>query len=99
MPVTLTKPTSRADDTRALKRRLRRIAFTGNYTTGGETITAAQIGLLRIAAVNPLNPVVRALGGVAGTLPVFDVSADQKSVVIKQLEDAAGVAGTTIGQE
>lgn len=99
MAVALTKPTSRADDTRALKRRLRRLTFSGNYATGGETITAAQLGLSRIVAVNPMNAVVRGPAGVTGTIPVLDIASDQKSVTVRQLEDAAGASGTTVGAE
>ena len=99
MAVTLTKEVSRADDTRAFKRRLRRLTFSGNYATGGETITAASVGLSRFVAVNPLNPLVRAAGGVNGTFPVFDISTDRKSVVVKQIESNAAVAGAPTGQE
>lgn len=99
MAVAITKPTSRADDVRSLKRRLRTLTFSGNYATGGETITAAQCSLLRIVAVNPLNAVVRGPAGVTGTIPVIDIASDRKSFTVRQLEDAAGASGTTIGAE
>lgn len=100
MAVTLTRPAGRrADDVRALRFRFRSIAFSGNYATGGETITAASVGLKRILAVVPLDSLIRAANGVTGVLPVFDIASTGTSVVVRSLEDAAGAAGTPLAQE
>jgi hypothetical protein len=98
MAATVTKPAGepRADDARALRLRIRSIALTGNYATGGETITAGQVGLKRITFVTPTNVLI---GGVAGTLCSISIAADRQSFTIKQSEDAAGAAGTPVGQE
>lgn len=102
MSVSISKPTEgggRTDDVRALKFRFRKLSFSGNYATGGETIQASSVGLKRITAVVPLDSLIRAANGVTGVMPVFDVASDGKSVVVRALEDAAGVAGATIGAE
>jgi hypothetical protein len=100
MAVALTRPSGRrADDVRALRFRFRSLAFSGNYATGGETITAASVGLKRILAVVPLDLMTRAANGVTGVWPVFDIVSPGTSVVIRMLEDAAGAAGTPFGQE
>ena len=102
MAVAVTKPSEaggRADDVRALKFRLRKLSFSGNYATGGETVTAKVLGLKRISACVPLDSFIRAANGVTGVFPVFDVASNGEQVVIRALEDAAGAAGTTVGQE
>lgn len=102
MAVAVTKPTEaggRADDIRALKFRHRKLSFSGNYATGGETVTARTLGLKRIAGVIPLDTLIRAANGVTGVVPVFDIAANGESVVVRSLEDAAGAAGAPVGQE
>jgi hypothetical protein len=100
MAVAVSRPSGRrADDVRALRFRFRTLSFSGNYATGGETITAASVGLKRILAVVPLDLMIRAANGVSGVWPVFDVASDGRSVVVRSLEDAAGAAGTAFGQE
>lgn len=99
MAVTVTRPLVRSDDVRALRFRHRRLSFSGNYATGGETITANQLGLNRIYGILMLDSLIRAAAGVTGVEPVIDIAADRKSVVIRALEDAAGAAGTPLGQE
>lgn len=100
MAVTVTRPSGRrADDIRALRLRYRDIAFSGNYATGGETISAASLSLKRILGVIPLDTLIRAANGVTGVQPVFDISADGRTLIIRALEDAAGAAGTPVGQE
>jgi hypothetical protein len=100
MAVAVSRPSGiRADDVRALRFRFRTLTFSGNYATGGETITARSLGLYRILGVIPLDTLLRAPAGVTGVIPVFDVASDRKSVVIRSLEDAAGAAGTPIGGE
>lgn len=100
MAVAVTRPSGRrADDVRALRFRFRTFTFSGNYATGGETITARQLSLVRILGVVPLDTLIRAPAGITGVMPVFDVAADGRSMVIRSLEDAAGVAGVPIGQE
>ena len=100
MAVARSRPSGRrAEDVRSLRIRFRTLTFSGNYATGGETITARDLGLVRILGVIPLDTLVRAPNGVTGVQPVFDVAADGRQVVIRMLEDAAGVAGTPVGQE
>lgn len=100
MAVAATKPSGRrADDVRALRLRYRLLLFTGNYATGGESITARSLGFYRILGIIPLDSLIRAPNGVTGVVPVIDVSADGRTVVIRALEDAAGAAGTPTGQE
>lgn len=100
MAVTSSRPSGRrADDVRALRFRYRLLAFSGNYATGGETVTAASVGLKRILGLLPMGGMIRAADGVTGNPFTFDVSADGRQVVIRLLEDAAGAAGTAIGQE
>lgn len=100
MATTVSRPSGRrADDVRALRFRFRSLAFSGNYATGGETVQAAAVGLKRILGVVALDHLVRAANGVTGVIPVFDVAADGRSVVIRMLEDAGGVTGTPIGAE
>lgn len=100
MAVALSRPSGRrADDVRALRFRFRTLTFSGNYATGGDSITAQSCSLKRILAVIPCDTLVRARNGVTGVVPVFDVAADGKTVVVRALEDAAGAAGTPVGQE
>lgn len=100
MAVTPSRPSGRrADDVRALRFRFRTLTFSGNYATGGETLTAQSVGLKRILGILPMDSLIRAANGVQGVEPVFDVAADGRSVVIRALEDAAGAAGTPLGQE
>lgn len=103
MAVTITRPLGRrADDVRALRFRFRTLTFTGNYATGGESIivgTTQNLGLRRILGVIPLDSLIRDPAGNTGVVPVFTVAADGKSVTVRSLEDAAGAAGATIGQE
>lgn len=101
MAVTISRPSGRrADDVRALRFRFRQLTFSGNYATGGETITARSLGLKRILMVIPGNVLVRPAADTAnGVLPVFDLSSDGTSLTIRMLEDAAGAAGVAIGQE
>ena len=106
MAVTLSRPSGRrTDDLRSLRFRYRLLSFSGNYATGGETISLSgpnktqNLGLTRIIGVIPLDTLIRAANGVTGVQPVFDVAADGKSVVIRALEDAAGAAGAPIGVE
>jgi hypothetical protein len=60
MPLTftITKPPlagGRADDYRAFKRRVRRLTSAGTYAAGGAVVTAREVGLKKIVAVNLLN--------------------------------------------
>lgn len=100
MAVVATRPSGRrADDIRALRIRMRTLTFSGTYTTGGEVITSQSLSLKRILVVIPCGTLVRGAGTAAGVLPVFDVSADGRTLNIRMGEDAAGAAGTFIGQE
>lgn len=106
MAFTLSRPSGRrSDDIRALRLRYRLINFSGTYPGGGETISLSganktpNLGLARILGVIPLDTMARAANGVTGNPVAVDVAADGKSVVFRLLEDAAGVAGTAIGQE
>ena len=106
MAVAISRPLGRrADDVRALRFRFRTLTFTGNYATGGEVINlstksqSANLGLTRILAVIPVDSLIAAPNAITGVVPKFDVAADGKSVTIRALEDAAGAAGTPVGQE
>jgi hypothetical protein len=100
MAVTISRPSGRrADDVRALRFRFRRLDFSGNYATGGETVTARSLGLSRVLYVTPQDPLTAAPNGVTGTVPKFEIAADGKSFLVRQVEDAAGAAGTPVGQE
>lgn len=101
MAVTISRPSGRrADDVRALRFRFRTLTFSGNYATGGETITAKALGLKRILMVIPGNVLVRPANDVAnGVLPAFDLNSDGTTLTVRALEDAAGAAGTAVGQE
>jgi len=104
MTVAISRPAtsgaSRSDDVRALKFRVRDLTFTGNYATGGETVTAASLGLSAILYCVPMNAITGVDdGGINGTVATFNIATNGTSVVIRQLEDAAGAAGTVVGQE
>lgn len=100
MAVTSTKPSGRrADDVRALRIRFRTLTFSGNYATGGEQLTARNLGFYRVLAVIPLDHMARAANGVTGNPVAIDIASDGRSLAIRFLEDAAGAAGTAIGQE
>lgn len=100
MPFSVTSPVDRADDVRSMKFRVRDVTLTGNYTTGGETINASDFGLHFIAWISTVNALTGVgAGGVTGTVPTFVINSTGKSVVMRQLEDAGGVAGTPFGQE
>lgn len=101
MAVTIVRPSGRrADDVRALRLRYRLLQFTGNYPpSGGEIVTAASVGLKRILGIIPLDTMTRAPNGTTGTLPIFDVSTDGRTVAIRQIEDAAGAANSPFGAD
>lgn len=108
MAITLSRPSGRrSDDVRALKLRYRLITFTGNYATGGELIDVRagsatktpNLGLARILAIVPLDTLIRDPAGVTGVQPIITIASDGKTATIKSLEDAAGAAGATLGQE
>ena len=100
MAVTVTRPSGRrADDARALRLRFRTLTFSGSYATGGETITAQSVSLKRILAVIPADGVIAPAATATGSLYKIDVASDGRSVVIRFLNDAAGAAAATLGQE
>lgn len=99
MAVAISKPLVRSDDVRALRFRHRRLVFSGNYATNGETVLARSVGLNRIYAVIPADSLIRDPAGVTGVLPIITIAANRQSFTIKSLEDAAGAAGTPIGAE
>lgn len=95
MAVAITRPSGRrADDVRALRFRFRTLTFSGNYATGGETVLASTLSLKRILAVLPADGLIHTASSAAGVLPVFDVAADGRSVVIRAAElGGTGAAG------
>lgn len=101
MAVAISKPSGgRVDDIRAIRQRLRTFTFSGNYATGGETVTAASLGLKRVMAVIPCEGgIVGAPAGVTGNPIKIDIASTGASFTIKFLEDAAGAAGVAFGQE
>lgn len=100
MAVVATRPSGRrADDVHALRFRFRTLTFSGNYATGGETVTARSVGLFRILGVIPLNGFIAAPNAVTGNPYRFDLSSDGKTLTIRAAEDAAGAAGVAMFQE
>jgi len=98
--VTVTRPSGRrADDVRALRWRFRSIAFSGNYVTGGEAITAQSLSLKRILGVVMLDSIIGDPATVTGVAPKLIISADGRTLTIKSMEDAAGAAGVPVYQE
>ena len=79
--------------------RFRTLTFSGSYATGGETITAQSVSLKRILAVIPADGVIAPAATATGSLYKIDVASDGRSVVIRFLNDAAGAAAATLGQE
>lgn len=83
----------RHDDSRALKRRIRVLTPSGNYATGGEVITAQQVGLKRIIGVNLLNGSVAAASTPTTAEAVgFVVAATGLSVTMRFYESGAANA-------
>lgn len=85
-----TNTDGRQDDSRSLRRRIRVLTPSGNYATNGETITAQQVGLKRIIAVNLLNgSVAPASTPTTADAVGFVVSASGTSVVMRFYETGA----------
>ena len=83
----------RHDDSRALKRRIRTLTPVGNYATNGESITAQQVGLKRIIAVNLLNgSVAPASTPTTAEAVGFIVAANGLSVTMRFYESGAANA-------
>lgn len=101
MAVAVSRPSGRrADDIRALRFRFRTLTFSGNYSqANNEVVTAQSVGLKRILGVIQLDTFVAAPNGVTGVFMKIDVSSDGRSVTFQMIEDSAGAAGATYGQE
>ncbi len=97
MPVALGR-IAQADYVVSNKRhKVRDITFSGNYTTGGETITAAQVGLKKIEQV-VLNGAVAVSTDLATSNPVgVRVAATGLSAIVTQYEGSA--AGTALSEK
>jgi hypothetical protein len=101
MTITLTKPTTTsagADTVWGNKKvRVRILTFSGNYATGGETITAASLGLKVIEQVY-LNGNLAVSTDLATANPVgVTIASTGASVVITQYEGAA--SGAAVGEK
>ena len=98
MAVAITTPYKGIDAVFGNKRiKTRKLVFSGNYATGGESITAASLGLRTID--NVLSP-----GGVAHSTDLatsnavaFKVADDHKSVTVVHYEAAA--ANTALAEK
>ena len=100
MAVAITRVSGRrSDDVRALQMVVRTLTFSGTYPANGEVITAKQLGLFRIMGVVALDTIVAPAGTATGSQPKFDVSADGKTLNVRFMRDAAGVAQATVGVE
>jgi hypothetical protein len=88
----------RHDDYRALKRRVRTLTPSGNYATGGESITARQVGLKRIVAVSLLNGSVAAASDPTTAEGVgFVVASNGLSVTLRMYE--SGASGAALAEK
>lgn len=73
------------------------LVFSGNYATGGETITAASVGLRAIEQVIS-NGNVALSTDLATANPVgFTIASNKQSVVVTQYEGSA--AGTALSEK
>ena len=101
MAVAIAKPTGTsvgADTVWGNKKvRVRTLTFSGNYATGGETITAASVGLKVIEQVH-LNGNCALSTDKATANPVgITIASSGTSVVVTQYEGAA--SGAAIGEK
>lgn len=86
-----------ADYTSGNKRvRVRTLTFSGNYATGGESITAAQVGLKKIEQV--VGGAIATSTDLATANPVaYGIASTGASVTVTQYEGSA--AGTAISEK
>ena len=101
MAVTLTKPTTTSTGADGVwgnkKTRVRIATFSGNYATGGETVTAASLGLKCIEQVF-LNGNLAVSTDLATANPVgVTIASTGASVVLTQYEGSA--AGTALSEK
>lgn len=78
---------------------VRTLTFSGTYPANGEVITAKSVGLFRILGVVALDSIIAPAATATGSQPKFDVSADGKTLNLRFMRDAAGVAQATEGVE
>jgi hypothetical protein len=80
-------------DSRSYRRVIRTLTPSGNYATGGESITASQVGLKRIIAVNLLNgSVAPASTPTTAEAVGFIVASNGRSVTLRFYESGAANA-------
>ena len=97
--VSISKPFDRCDDVRALRRRFRDLTLSGTTTTGGFTVTAAQVGLSRIFGVSG-NGIAAASDQATANPWSYEVSADGQTVTFVLYElGGTGAAGDPLAQK
>lgn len=94
MPLTATpsgtKPFSRADDVRSLRFRVKNVALAGTYAAGGDTVTAAELGLKQVYGGWPLTgSIVPTAAGTSAEDIGITVNAAKTVATIKLYEAAA----------
>jgi hypothetical protein len=96
MAIAVTKPphADRADDTRALKRRLRRLTFSGSYQDdqSTSTLTPAEVGLKKIIAVEPASGLLPASAFTTANEFTTQINATGTSVKFWLYENAAAAS-------
>lgn len=80
--------------------KVRDLTFSGNYATGGETVTAAQVGLRKIERVQGLGGVAAASTPTSAVLLGAVVASDGSSVAIRSYElGGTGAAGDPLAEK
>ena len=95
LTLTVSKPDlgGRENDVRALKWRVRKLTSSGTYAAGGDSVTAAELGLKRILGVVNLSGVGAASTPTTAEAVCFTVAADGQSVTVRLYETGSAVSG------
>ena len=105
MAVAIAKPShiaaSRCDYTSANRRyRIRKLTFSGNYATDGETITAASVGLRKIEEGHLHGHVAAGSTPTTGVVLGIVPAADGQSVAVRAYElGGTGAAGDPLAEK
>ena len=92
MAITVTKLSPNPDFVAGNKRfKFRKLTFSGNYATNGESLTAAQLGLKRVDAVIG-GAVGQAADGATANALTFTPNAARTSVLVETYESGAANA-------
>lgn len=100
MAVALAKVSNADYVTGNKKVRVRDVTFSGNYATGGETITASDVKLRRIEQVLPVGQVAAASTPTSAVAIGCIVASDGSSVVVRSYElGGTGAAGDPLAEK